>query len=230
MAKSTFLQLCQDTARETGDMSSTSITSVTGNVGEKDRVVQWVSYADKEIQGLWFDWDFLHVSTFAANTVIGTAEVAAPSAIGVWDEDSFYLNFSLSTNQKLSPLEYKTWRKSYRQGVQTNKKPSSIVVMPDLSLKLEPKPDAVYSLTGDYWKKPEVMTGNTSTSPIPEEYERIIVVRALMLYAARQSAGEVFSSAETQYIILLDKLESKYLQNQSGRRMSDAGQMTVRVE
>lgn len=229
MAKSTYLELCKTTAIETGDMGSASITSVSGNVGEVDKIVKWVAFADKEIQGLWFDFDFLHVSTFAANTVIGTAEVAAPTAIGVWDIESFYLDFSLKTNKKLRPLEYKTWRSDYRQGVKTNNKPSYIVIMPDQSLKLEPKPDAVYSLTGDYWKKPAAMTENASTSPIPEEYERIIVARALMLYAVSQAARELYSSAESEYAILLDKLESKYLSSQSGRRMADGIQMIVRA-
>lgn len=210
-------------------MGSASITSVTGNGGAIDKIVNWVAYADKEIQGLWFDWDFLQVSSFAVNTVIGVAAVAAPADIGVWDDEAFYLNFSLATHQKLSILDYKTWRTSYRQGVQSNKKPNAIVVMPDQSLKLEPAPNAVYSLTGDYWKRPAVMTVNASTSPIPEEYERIIIFRALMLYAISTGANEVYSSAEMGYALLLDKLESKYLSNQSGRRMSDAGPMTVRV-
>jgi hypothetical protein len=162
--------------------------------------------------------------------VIGTAAVAAPADIGTWDTESFYLNYSLATNKKLRVLDYKDWRSKYRQGVKTNSKPDYVAIKPDQSLILESPPDAIYSLTADYWKRPAKMTVNTSTSPIPEEYERVIVARAKMYYAEYEAAPEIMGTAQVEYDDLLDKLEAKYLSNQSGRRMSDPGLMVVRPE
>ena len=227
MAKSTFLQLVQASCQEFGEPA---VTAVAGQTGNAAIYVRFVQEADVEIQGLWFDWDFLHVGTWSANTVIGTAAVAAPADIGVWDNQSFYLNYSLATYQQIYPIEYKAWRANYRQGVQTNKMPSNVVVMPDQSLKLYPPPDAVYSLTADYWKRPAKMTADANTSPIPEEYERIIIAKAKIAYGEKMSAMEVYQSGQVEYNLLLDKLEAKYLSNQSGRRMSDPGMMVVRVE
>lgn len=228
MAKSTYLELCQTVIRECGITGT--LSAVTGNTGMLNKVVHWVADADLETQSRWFDWDFLHVSTWSANTVIGTAAVAAPATLGVWDVDSFYLNYSLATNSSLTVLDYKDWRKNYRQGVKTNDEPSNVVIKPDQSLILEPPPDAIYSLTADYWKRPAKPTLTSDTSPIPEEYERIIVARAMMFYAIDTGSNEIMVSAQIEYDDLLDKLEAKYLPNQVGRRMSDAGQMTVRVE
>ena len=115
--------------------------------------------------------------------------------------------------------------------MQTNQKPDSVVILPDLSLRLQSPPDDVYSLTGDYWKRPAKMTANGDTSPIPEEYERIIVARAKIMYAESEGAPEVLASAQIEFDDLLDKLEAKYLPGgQRSRRMSEAEMIVVRPE
>ena len=229
MAKSTFLELSVVACAECG-LSGTGPTDITGQTTGYQRVIDFVSEADKEIQGLWFDWDFLHVSTWSSATVAGTVAVSAPSDMGVWDEDSFYLDYSTATYKKLSILDYKYWRANLRQGVRTNQKPSNAVILPDLSLKLDPPPDGIYTLTAEYWKRPTEMTTSGATSPIPEEYERIIIARAKMSYGVQKAATEIYQFGLTEYELLLDKLESKYLPNQKGRRRADAGMLTVRPE
>lgn len=229
MAKSTFLQLCVTTRRECG-VTSSGPASVTSQTGILEKVVNWVADADREIQGLWFDWDFLHVGTWSSNTIANTASVAAPADLGVWDEESFYLDYSTNDYKQLTVLDYKRWRKEQRQGVKTSQQPDSVIIMPDLSLTLESPPDDVYSLTADYWKRPARMTANSDTSPIPEEFEKIIVARAKIAYAESQGVGEILASATIEHDILLDKLESKYLPSQKGRRRAEAPMMVVRPQ
>jgi|GEM_PF-1287130 len=230
MAKSTFLELCQQTRRGV-KLPGTGPSSVTSQTGQIERIVEFVAEADRETQARWFDWDFLLVTTWSTSTAIGTAAAAAPSDLGTWDEGSFYLDYTLSTNQKLPVLNYKNWRSVYRQGVKINAKPSNIVIKPDLSLILEAPPDAVYSLSAEYWKLPVKMTANGDTSPIPEEYERIIVARAKMMYAETHGASATLVASQVDYDDLLDKLESKYLPGLNRtRRMSEAAAIIVRVE
>lgn len=229
MAKSTFLQLCVTTRRECG-ITSAGPSAVTSQTGIFEKLVNWVADADQEIQGMWFDWDFLHVSTWTDVTIANTAAVSAPSNIGTWDEESFFLNYTAATNKHLPVLDYKTWRRDYRQGVRTSKKPDNVVILPDLSLKMEPPPDAIYTVSADYWRKPYKLTAASDTSPIPEEYERIIVARAKIFYAESQGAPEVLTAASIEFDTLLDKLESKYLPNQKGRRRADPPFMTVVCE
>ena len=229
MAKSTFLQLCQTMRRECG-ITSTGPAAVTSQTGVLEKVVNWVADADVEIQSRWFDWDFLHVSTWNHNTIANVPTVAAPADLGVWDQESFYLDYSTANHKQLSVIDYKTWRRDLRQGVKTNQKPDAVIILPDQSLRLESPPDAVYALTADYWKRPVRMTANSATSPVPEEYERIIVARAKIAYAESQGAPEVLMSAQIEYDDLLDKLESKYLPNQGSRRQADPGMMVVRPE
>lgn len=229
MAKSTFLQLCQTTRRECG-ITSTGPAAVTSQTGVLEKVVNWVADADVEIQSRWFDWDFLHVSTWSHNTIAGVSTVAAPDDLGVWDSESFYLDYTTANSKQMTVMDYKVWRRDFRQGVKTNQRPDIAVIMPDRSLTLESPPDDVYSLTADYWKRPSRMTANGSTSPVPEEYERIIIARAKIAYAESQGAPEVLMSAQIEFDDLLDKLEAKYLPNQRGRRLADPGMMVVRPE
>jgi hypothetical protein len=200
---------------------------VLNQVGILEKVVNWVADADKETQGLWFDWDFLHVDDWSDNTIANTPTVAAPADIGAWDEESFYLDYTTADHKHLTVLDYKQWRRDLRQGVKTSQKPDSVVILPDLSLRLESPPDAIYSLTADYWKRPARMAANSDTSPIPEEYERIIVARAKIAYAEIQGVGEILASATIEYDLLLDKLEAKCLPNQKGRRRADPQMMVV---
>lgn len=229
MAKSTFLQLCQTVRRECR-IAGSGPTAVTGQTGVLDRVVNWVADADQELQGRWFDWDFLHVTTWSHSTVANTATVAAPADLGVWDRESFFLDYTTANHKNLPVIDYKKWRTLLRQGVKTSQKPDNVIILPDNSLILEAPPDDVYSLTADYWKRPVKMTGPTDTSPIPEEYERIIVARAKIAYGEGESVGEILASGQVEYDDLLDKLESKYLPDQKARRQSDPGMMVVRPE
>lgn len=229
MAKSTFLQFCQAARREC-KISGSGPTAVTGQVGILERLVNWVADADQELLGRWFDWDFLQYSGWTHNTVADTPAVAAPDDLGVWDRESFYLNYTAATHKKLTVLDYKKWRAMLRQGVKTSQKPDGIVILPDNSLYLEPPPDDVYSLSADYWKRPVKMVDATDTSPIPEEYERIIIARVKIAYGESESVGEILASGQVEYDDLLDKIESKYLPDQKARRQSDPGMMVVRPE
>lgn len=230
MAKSTFLELCRATRRACG-ISGTGPTTVKNNTGEMEKLVEWVQLSDLELQSRWLDWDFLHVSNWSDQTIVGVPTVIAPDNIGAWDKESFYLNYSTANNSKLTVMDYKEWRNTLRQGVQINQRPTNVVIKPDLSLILQSPPDAVYTLTADYWKRPAKMVENTDTSPIPEEYERIIVARAKMMYAEDGGSMVLLQAAQIEYDDLLDKLEAKYLPSQRAmKRQSDAGMLVVRPE
>jgi hypothetical protein len=229
MAKTSFLQLCSVAARECG-ATTTDLISVLNNDGVIGQIVGWVAQADLETQSRWNDWDFLHVTGWVTPTEVGNPNVLSPPDLGTWDEESFVLDATTANYKTLASLDYVKWRNTMRNGAKTNQKPSFCVVMPDLSLKLEAPPDAVYTLSADYWKRPTKMVNDGDTSPIPEEYERLIIARAKIYYAEFDSVSEIISSASVEYDDLLDKLEAKYLPSKRGRRMSEGEEIVVRPE
>ena len=57
---STYLELCQDMARDVGIPGDgpSSVTS-TSLSEEENAVVRYIKTADQDIQSRWFDWDYL---------------------------------------------------------------------------------------------------------------------------------------------------------------------------
>ena len=57
---STYLQLCQDMARDIGipGTGPSSVTSTTLSE-EENAVVRYIKQADNDLQSRWFDWDFV---------------------------------------------------------------------------------------------------------------------------------------------------------------------------
>ncbi len=226
MAKSTFLQMCQDTRRECG-VAGTGPADVGGQSGILEKIVKWVQYSTLEIEGRWLNWEFMHVDDWSATTTIDSNLVLAPDDIGVWDEDSFVVNQTLSTWYNLVPVSYQQWRDTLRNGPQTSNKPTYVTIKFDHNLTLTPTPDAAYSLSADYWRKPKKLIDNSDTSYIPEEFERIILSRAVLLYAIDHGAVELIASYQVEYDDLLDKLEAKYLPDQKARRMTGADMVVI---
>ena len=147
----TYLEFCQKMVRDLGLQNS--ITTVAGQTGMNQKIVDWVADADAEIQTIWSDWNFLW-SQYEDTCIVGQLEYTKPFDLGTWDIDSFYLDHDTDDYVHLSMLDYRTWRQVYRQGTQTNDEPNLFVVTPANNIYLEPRPNAEYTLTADYWRSP----------------------------------------------------------------------------
>lgn len=222
---STYLELCIKLRREAGIVGSDP-TTVVGQTNMLAKIVGWIADADEDIQSKWLDWGFLH-DEFSSSTVAGDKDIAAPADFGMWDEDSFYLDYSLSSFQKLSQVDYSVWRKAMRNGVKTNAKPAYYVIKPDKDIILEPVPDDVYTLTADYYKTATRLAADSDTSLIPKKFDRLIIARAKMYYAEFDNAPEVMNAATQEYIDLMNRLESLYLPGQQPNTQSSNNMVIV---
>ena len=229
---STFLELCADLAEQVG--MSSAPASVVGQTGENKKIVDRIAQADLEIQNMWQDWNFLFsASEFSQALTVDDATYDGPSDLGTFDEDSFYIDRTLDTYQKLDELDYKIWRRDYRNGTQVSGTPTNFAITSANGVVLYPPPDSAYTLTADYWVAPSVMTGNTDVSKIPEQFHRIIVVKAKMYYAEEDDAPEVMRAAmmefknNNNYGSLLDQLEAFSLPKNKNRRRAEGPAITV---
>lgn len=229
-----YLTLCQNLRREIGAAGGGTIPSaVTGQTGTNLKIVNLIADADIYIQSMHWDYNFLW-SQYQVDTVVGNATPTVPADLGVWDVDSFYLDYSAATHKKLVHMDYIEWRRTLRQGVKTNKKPSWVVIKPDNNIVLESPPDAVYSLTADYWKTPARMVDATDVSDIPEQFQRIILVQAKLWFAEEQEIPSLYQAASLElngdkdHVGLIDLLNSNQLPQQKSRRMGVGTPITVR--
>lgn len=219
---STFLELCTDLRSESG-ISGTGPTSVTGQTGEMLRVVNWVKKAYRDIQNLHPCWDFLKAS-FSFSTIASTANYTKTAVglteLGSWKtddpDDAFrcYLTATgIADQQSLQFLPWDQFEAGYTLGVLSTQegRPQVFTVEPDQSITFWPIPDAVYTITGDYFKRAQVMSANTDEPLIPASFQDVIVWRALMFYGGFAGASEKYTHGQNEYLRLLAKLEQNQL-------------------
>lgn len=226
MAKRTFLQLCQATARECG-VSGNGPASIENQIGILHSIINWVAAADQEVCTLYPDWDFLNTS-WSHNTIEGVSEAVKPADLGTWDTGSF----SIERDGKLSPLDvadYREWRDVLRYGENGNAVPGRVVVNPGGNLTFWPTPNGAYAVSADYWRAPARMADNSDTSLVPEQFERIIISRAKIYYAEEEGAPAMLMASQVEYNEILNKLRQAMLSWHAVRASTDASVMQVVV-
>lgn len=205
---SNYLQLCQDLRRECS-ISGTGPTATTGQVGEYLRVINWTKNAYLEIQQEHDDFRFMRKS-FTVSAVSGdgayafgdctdTVSLAAISRFSRWHKDSFkaYLTSAgVGAEYALRWLPWEQFRGIYRYGTQTNSVPCHVSEDPTQAFVLGPKPDATYSVSGDYQIGPQTLAADADTPEMPARFHQLIVYNAMIRYGFHQVAPEAIQHAQ----------------------------------
>lgn len=219
---STFLALVQQFYKYEVGFSGAAPTTVVNQQNQRGKAVYFIAEADYQIQTRWLDWDFMW-EQWSRATEVGTATYSAPTDLRTFDKESFWLDYTTDSAQNLDYLPYKVWRRHFGDGSKTNALPDQYTVKPDGTVLLESPPDAIYTLTADYWKKAVKMTADTDTSNIPVDFERIILARAKMMYAEHFKDPEMLRTSAPEYGSMLKKLESSELPERNDRESQSIG-------
>ena len=211
----THLDLCKQLVEDAG--ISGTFTSVVNQTGEFKRVVNWIIRATTEVEGIWFDWDFLHnFHTFA--TTIGVSDYPAPANHNLWDVATGKIPADEMN------LDYWMWtRKKYDSTALAAGDPYAFTVLPDKSLRLYDTPTSIKTLSFEYWNIPTVLAANADEPAIPVQFRDIIVSKALQFYANYESADEVKSQALEQFTVRLRQLESHSAPSRQARDSINTG-------
>lgn len=200
---------------------SGTMTTTVGQTGEFLRVTTWINQAWLDIQDERQTWEFMRSSqlngggvSFATvsgqaiyplGTGAGTVGVAATS-FDSWLPWTFRDQTTTSGVQDQFPLavlSYDNWRDAYAMGaMQTvTTRPVAIAVAPDNAICVGPFPTATYTLTGDYYRAPTLMSGDDDTpTNLPVQYQMAIVWRAMRdAYGQYEAAPEVMARATANY-------------------------------
>lgn len=212
----TYLELCQRLRRE-ASVSGEGVGSVLNQLGEPQRLVDWIATAYEDIQRLKEDWRFLTKDfSFTTNNDQNTYD-----GIGIgladfanWRETSLRIHRTtdgVSDQQLLTYLDYNTeFRNSRGFGAAQTlvQRPYECTVKPDNSLLLFPIPDASgYTVTGEYYQTPHKLVNNTDIPIFPERFHMVIVWKALIYYGLYESAQEMVEQGQRNYNALYAKLE-----------------------
>ena len=215
---STYIQLCQDMARDVG-IPGTGPSSVTPTPEEEQDVVRYIKDADLDIQRMWFNWDFLW-SEATLTPVAGVSTLTSPSDLAQWNTDSVVYNPTAEGWQPLAFVPWLQYREDYKYGTVATGTPEFFSVKPDNVMDIYPTPDSTTALTSEYWATPTELSDATDISVIPVRFHRIIIARAKIYYAEQNDAAEVLSGSIAEFTDLLLKLESDQLPGQRNRRFS----------
>lgn len=205
------------------------MTTTAGQVGSLGRIVSWIGTSWNEIQTQHDDWDWMRSSNLlgaGASFAPAAAQFTTPlgtgagqvgidvDSFGKWDRLTFRC-FPTAVGPTgetfLDDIPFDTWRDAYMlssmRTVQT--RPVAIAVGPDQSLNLGPPPDGTYTVTGDYWVAPTLMSADTDVPlGIPLRFQMLIVYRTMIKYAGYESAPEVYQRGNEEYRRMFAQLEA----------------------
>lgn len=204
----TFLELCKR-LRQEASVSGDGPSSTLNQSGEMLRLVNWIGTAYEEIQNMKDNWRFM-TSDFSFNTINGQNEyLAATSGISdlaSWKPDSFRIyktSLGVMDEQWIRYLEYEERFRDLRGFANTSMiagRPIDFSIKPDNALVLFPIPDdTTYTIRGQYYKTPSVMTLDIDTPNFPQRFHMAIVWKALMYYGMYESAQEMIAQGERNF-------------------------------
>lgn len=233
---STFLQLCQKLARESGTAPSGQPVSVVGQTGRLAKLVGWVSDCWVQIQDSRADWRFLRkqfLNALSIGTIAYTNLSWNLTDWGEWIGDrldgpteqpiSIY-DPAIGTSDEgpLYQMDWPQFRALYLVGAQVNQRPANYAIGPDGSFNVGPPPDKAYAIHGEYRRDSQVLTGNTDVPICPARFHDVILWRALRRLNARDEAAFAMSAAGVDELGLMDSLARDQLPRVRARRKAMA--------
>ena len=113
---STYLQLCQDMARDIGipGTGPSSVTSTTLSE-EENSVVRYIKQANNDLQSRWFDWDFLWKEG-SISSAAGTSTLVTPADLGNWKLDEIIWDKATDNYQELEYVVWDQYNLQYKLG------------------------------------------------------------------------------------------------------------------
>ena len=222
----TYLELCQDLVGQFGLSGGTGPTTVAGQTGELLNVTRWIRDACMYIENLWEDWRF-HWTEYSGACAVNTNTASAPSTpagvvVRTWKINSIKMRISGSGDrfERIPYLRWEYFSDQYDPATDDVSEPSCFTIAPDDTLRFNCRVSVAYDVKGEFWRMPVALANDADQPLIPKAYHRIIVCRAVIMYADREDAPELVSGCGAEYTDLLDKLEGLALPGSRHRRQS----------
>ena len=238
-----FLTLTTDLRRECS-VSGDGPTAVTGQTGEYNRLVEWIQSAHEEIQAKWNDWAFLwkeeSFSTIADQADYDLTDSGdmggAPNVISDFNEFAMFQPSSGLVGPKIwidtttDQLTFIPWSEYDQNAYSGTQKPYEFTITPAGKFKFLPTPDAIYSVTFEYYRTPYVMAADADVPLIPTRFQRAIVARAMVYYGNYESAPEVKEDGVERYNEAMAQMEASQLPSSSEHRYSTNNNIVISAQ
>lgn len=219
---STFLQLAQKVAAESGTISGTQPTTCQNQVGRLLKIVNWVSDSWNEIQNRHASWRWMRVQLPAtcltvANTPRYTAAAWGITNLAEWIIEphvtSLYnVSIGVADEGEITFMEYIDYWRGYDRGLQTPNRPGFYTIDPQDQFCLGPIPDQIYQVRGMYRTTPQILSADTDVPACPARFHDSIVWLAVLRLCQHDEAGPVaLAAAQLKYSDAISALERDQL-------------------
>lgn len=207
MPSRTFIELVQEAYREAG-IGGAAPTTVLNQVGRKADMVRFVQQAYERIQNMHEDWTFNWIT--ATFDLTEDVDTYARGLRDVRKEGSYCYDNSvgITSRQWLTFWEWERFRHLVippAAGI-----PTHFTVKPDHVMQYFPVPDrANLKVVHEYHLYPQALAADTDEPRIPENYQDVIVWRAVMLFCDRVKDAQRYDTAKGEYDEYIDAMERK---------------------
>lgn len=222
----TFLQLGQRLTSEAG-ASGTGMATMTSQVGEYGRMVNWINDSWLDIQRLHQDWDWQRTSA-TTPTVSGQANYPLSAFtdangnlgltdMGTWELTSarnYATQDGIISEIYMDYLGYNEWRDMYLYGALrfTQSRPNVFSVLPaDHSIVLGPVPITGYVFEIDYFREPYKLVNDTDVPTLPPQWHMAIVYKAMMRYGKYEENEQIVADNKEEYQKLIREMQADWL-------------------
>jgi hypothetical protein len=232
----TFLELCQDLARESG-APAYAPSSVVAQTGRKSQIVGWVQQAWRLIQNSKSNWAFLRAewegrmvigqSTYTPAQIAFTtyAMTTAAPRFGEWIGDYgahrpttiYDLTVGRSDEGPINQISWERWKRGYDVGVTDERRPDEYCLAPDGTIRFGATPDKAYVARGEYRKTAQILAADADVPDMPARFHQIIVWKAGMLLNESDEAADGIAGFRLKYVEDLRALQRDQLPSFSTR-------------
>lgn len=245
MATDTYIQMVSDMITETGLNAGNPPPTIASATGDAAKVAYWIRVADLTIQRERIDWDFLWQKD-TVNLVAGSAVVPVPSntynsstptqqtltttqLINVMAKDRLAIIDGNGESYFPTYMDWNEFSVLYDYETQTESDyPAYWSMTPARELRLsEPISSNGLTCKYEYWRKPLRLRDDGDTSRIPDDFNRLIVVRAKIMYAEHEDAPEVSMGSHEEYDHMFGQMLSVHLPETQWHRMENSDQLLV---
>lgn len=220
----TFIEVCQDVARESGVIPNLPApSSVVGQTGKLNRIVNWVDMAYRQIQNSQESWKWLYsefdgplIASLAAyeGSDLGLDRWARWHELNKWDTSNWTIRGAGETRASetrlviVSPDFYQDYLNV--GNVQTGR-PTSVTYNDRGQLVVHPTPDAAYIIRGQYYKSPQRLTNDGDVPEMPVRFHDAIMWKALIMLATFDESPNQISNWNSFLTDVMDQLQSSQL-------------------
>lgn len=228
-----YLTLCKEVVADLGIAGGILQSTQQLTNQEQIRICNWVARSDLYLQNLWTQWNFLWVTDPVVTAAAGT-DTAVPSPpawaanIQSFNLESLYIGAGTLMSQRIPWMQWDRFYTIYQmKPKQTQLVPAFFSIDPSGKIWLSHIMPAITVFSMEYYVIGTQMTLDSSVSPIPNNFDTIICERAKIIYAGRENAQEIMTSASAEYTDQLDKMQAYCLPNNLGGRTLRNNRTTV---